>query len=96
MGKCCSTFPEAPWATASAPHRGQRLALRAAQLLTEYAHQTLALPRVLLEIEADNAAGLSIARALDFRPTNDETEQVDGKGRAFVLHVWAHDAPVPR
>lgn len=79
-----------------AAHRGQRLALRAAQLLTDYAHQTLALPRILLEIEADNAASISVARALDFRPTNDEPEQVEGKGRAFVLHIWAHDAPGPR
>ncbi|WP_217518577.1 GNAT family N-acetyltransferase [Streptomyces lunaelactis] len=75
------------------PHRGQRLAVRAGRLLTDYAHQVLQLPRVLLEIEADNAPSISVAQALDFRPTNDESEQVEGKARTFVLHVWAHDVP---
>ena len=74
-------------------YRGQRLALRAAQLLTDYAHQVLELPRVLLEIEGDNAPSIAVARALGFHPTNDEPEQVQEKGRAFSLHAWAHDAP---
>lgn len=79
-----------------AAHRGQRLALRAAQLLVDYAHQVLELPRLLLEIEADNAPSIAVARALDFRPTNEEPEQVAGKGRAVVLHAWTHDAPAPQ
>jgi RimJ/RimL family protein N-acetyltransferase len=73
-------------------HRGQRLAVRAGRLVTDYAHQVLGLPRVLLEIEADNAPSVSVARTLNFRPTNDEPEQVEGKGRSFVLHLWAHYA----
>lgn len=73
-------------------HRGQRLALRAGRLLTDYAHEVLELPRVLLEIEADNAPSVSVARALDFCPTNDEPERVEGKGRTFILHTWAHDS----
>ncbi|MGW3656925.1 GNAT family N-acetyltransferase [Streptomyces sp. NPDC005151] len=42
-------------------HRGQRLALRAAQLLTGYAHQVLELPRVLLAAlrEASLWAGIA-------------------------------------
>ncbi|MFJ3841983.1 GNAT family N-acetyltransferase [Streptomyces sp. NPDC090054] len=74
-------------------HRGQRLALRAAQLVTDYAHQILELPRVLLEIEADNVPSIAVARALDFSLTNDEPERVEGKGRAFILHIWTHDNP---
>ncbi|WP_406491670.1 GNAT family N-acetyltransferase [Streptomyces sp. NBC_00846] len=74
-------------------HRGQRLALRAAQLMTDYAHQILELPRVLLEIEADNAPSIAVARDLEFRLTNDGPERVEGKGRAFILHTWAHDTP---
>ncbi|MGW1892353.1 GNAT family N-acetyltransferase [Streptomyces sp. NPDC002004] len=74
-------------------HRGQRLAQRATRLLTGYAHQSLELPRVLLEIEADNAPSITIARGLGFRPTGEEPRRVEGVYRAFVLHLWAHDAP---
>jgi RimJ/RimL family protein N-acetyltransferase len=73
-------------------HRGQRLAVRAGRLLTDYAHQVLGLPRVLLEIEADNAPSIAVARALNFHPTNDAPERVVDKARTIVLHVWAHNA----
>ncbi|MBB5939803.1 GNAT family N-acetyltransferase [Streptomyces zagrosensis] len=75
-------------------HRGQRLAVRAAQLLTDYAHQVLELPRVVLEIEADNAPSVAVARRLNFRLTNDEPQRIEGKGRSLVLQTWAHDVPV--
>ncbi|MCX4804435.1 GNAT family N-acetyltransferase [Streptomyces sp. NBC_01214] len=73
-------------------HRGHGLALRAAQLLTDYAHQVLELPRLLLEIEADNTPSISVAQALGFHPASDEPERVEGKGRTLVLHIWVHDA----
>ena len=38
-----------------AAHRGQRLAARALRTMTEYAHHTAGLTRVILEIEPDKA-----------------------------------------
>ncbi|MGW0396050.1 GNAT family N-acetyltransferase [Streptomyces sp. NPDC003042] len=61
-------------------HRGQRLALRAAQLVTDYAHQILELPRVLLEIEADNAPSIAVAR--DLSSASPTTSQNESKGKA--------------
>ncbi|MFD5082086.1 GNAT family N-acetyltransferase [Kitasatospora sp. NPDC058406] len=77
-------------------HRGRGLALRAMRLLTDYAHQVLQLPRLLLEIESDNAPSIAVARALDFRPTGDDPERVQGNGRTYSWHTWAHGAPAIR
>ncbi|WP_406206170.1 GNAT family N-acetyltransferase [Kitasatospora sp. NBC_01560] len=76
-------------------HRGQRLALRAVRLLTDYAHGVLELPRLLLEIEADNAPSIAVARALGFQLTGGEPAQVlvRGNERTLSWHPWAHDAP---
>lgn len=75
-----------------AAHRGQRLAPRATRLLTEYAHTTLGLPRVLLQIEPDNGPSVAVADRLGFRLTDEEPEHVTGKGgRVYTLLTWAHE-----
>ena len=74
-----------------AAHRGQRLAPRATRLLMDYAHEVLEIPRLVLEIEPDNAPSVSVARALGFRLTDDEPAQVEEKGRVLILRTWAHD-----
>jgi RimJ/RimL family protein N-acetyltransferase len=75
-----------------ARHRGQGLASRAAGLLTAYAHQVLELPCLRLEIEADNAPSVAVARSLGFRLTDEEPKTVTEKGRTYLLHTWAHHA----
>ncbi|MFD5191903.1 GNAT family N-acetyltransferase [Streptomyces sp. NPDC058357] len=44
-----------------AAHRGQRLAVRTLRTMTEFAHTTIALPRVILEIEPDNHPSIAVA-----------------------------------
>ncbi|MDQ8705756.1 GNAT family N-acetyltransferase [Streptomyces sp. LHD-70] len=75
-----------------AAHRGRRLALRATRLLTEYAHTTLGLHRLRLQIEADNAASTGVARAAGYRLRADvPPTEVTQKGRTYTLQVWEHE-----
>jgi RimJ/RimL family protein N-acetyltransferase len=76
-----------------AAHRGQRLAVRALQVMTDYAHQAAAMPRVQLEIEPDNHPSVAVARAAGFHLTDAAPEMVEDKGRSYALLTWAHDAP---
>jgi RimJ/RimL family protein N-acetyltransferase len=75
-----------------AAHRGQRLAVRAVQLMTEHAHEALGLPRVILEIEPDNHPSVAVARAAGFRLTDAPPETVADKGRSLTLFTWARPA----
>ncbi|OKK06401.1 hypothetical protein AMK26_10255 [Streptomyces sp. CB03234] len=79
-----------------AAHRGQGLASRATRLLTGHAHAVLGLPRVILQIEPDNAASTAVARAAGFRLTDEPPETVRSNGRTHTLLTWAHDAPPVR
>jgi RimJ/RimL family protein N-acetyltransferase len=74
-------------------HRGQRLAVRAVRVMTDYAHQVAAMPRVLLEIEADNHPSISVARGSGYHLTDAPLALVEDKGRSLALLTWAHDAP---
>ncbi|MGH4034343.1 GNAT family N-acetyltransferase [Actinomycetota bacterium Odt1-20B] len=78
-----------------AAHRGQGLARRAVDLLTAYAHDTLGLARVVLQIEPGNAGSIAVARATGYRLSNtDEPEWVEGKaGRTYQLISWEHLRP---
>jgi RimJ/RimL family protein N-acetyltransferase len=79
-----------------AAHRGQRLAARAVQVLTEYAHQELALPQVLLKIEPDNHPSIAVARAAGFHRTDAAPDLWEDKGRSYTLHIWAHEHAQPK
>ncbi|WP_204037230.1 GNAT family N-acetyltransferase [Micromonospora qiuiae] len=74
-------------------YRGQHLASRALRLLTAYAHVVAGLPTVYLEIEADNAGSMAVARAAGYRQTPDESVFVEDKGRRYALRRWAHTEP---
>jgi RimJ/RimL family protein N-acetyltransferase len=76
-----------------AAHRGQHLAARAVQLITEYAHQVASLPQVLLEIEPDNYPSAAVARTAGFHLTDMAPEAVEDKGRSYRLLTWAHEGP---
>ncbi|MFI6376439.1 GNAT family N-acetyltransferase [Streptomyces sp. NPDC050546] len=73
-----------------AAHRGQRLAVRAVQAVTAYAHASAALPRVILEIEPDNHPSIAVARSAGFRPADSASETVTDKGRTYELFTWEH------
>ncbi|MEU6924083.1 GNAT family N-acetyltransferase [Streptomyces sp. NPDC046631] len=53
-----------------AAHRGQRPAVRTLPTMTEFAYTTIALPRVILEIEPDNHPSIAVARSAGFYPTS--------------------------
>jgi RimJ/RimL family protein N-acetyltransferase len=76
-----------------AAHRGRHLAARAVRVMTEYAHGAAGLPRVLLEIEPDNAPSIAVARAAGFHLTGLPPAVAEQKGRRLTLLTWAHDAP---
>jgi RimJ/RimL family protein N-acetyltransferase len=73
-----------------AANRGQRLALRALRAMTEYAHTTIALPRVILEIEPDNHPSIAVARSAGFHLSDSAPETVTDKGRTYELLTWQH------
>ncbi|GGT39234.1 hypothetical protein GCM10014713_36120 [Streptomyces purpureus] len=77
-----------------AAHRGQGLAARATRLLTAYAHTTLGLPYVILEIDPDNTASVAVATAAGFRRTDTAPVPVENKGRVYTLATWSHEAPL--
>jgi pimeloyl-ACP methyl ester carboxylesterase/RimJ/RimL family protein N-acetyltransferase len=73
-----------------ARHRGQGLAARAVALLREHAHSDLGLPVLRLRIEAANEPSAAVARRAGFRLTRPAAEEVENKGRRYVLDVWEH------
>ncbi|KPH98053.1 GCN5-related N-acetyltransferase [Actinobacteria bacterium OK074] len=76
-----------------AAHRGRRLAARALKVMTDHAHRSLHLPRVTLNIEAENAASTAVARAAGYHLTDEPLISRAVKGRTFILRTWAHDRP---
>jgi RimJ/RimL family protein N-acetyltransferase len=77
----------------AAAYRGQGLARRAVQLMTEHAHQTVGLQRVVLEIEPDNGPSIAVAQAAGFRLTETTPDLVEDKGRRYILRTWTHEVP---
>jgi RimJ/RimL family protein N-acetyltransferase len=69
-------------------HRRQGLAVRAGQVITEFALRTVGLPHVLLEIEAENLASVAVARALGARLSGADPVEVESKGRSLRLDTW--------
>jgi RimJ/RimL family protein N-acetyltransferase len=75
-----------------AAHRGQGLAVRAVRLITDYAHRTLAMPRLYAQIEPDNHPSMAVAKAAGFQLTDEAPERVTDKGRTYELLSWVHIA----
>jgi RimJ/RimL family protein N-acetyltransferase len=76
-----------------AAHRGRHLAARAVRVMTGYAHGAAGLPRVLLEIEPDNAPSIAVAQEAGYHPTGLPPAVAEQKGRRLTLLTWAHEAP---
>ncbi|WP_250564194.1 GNAT family N-acetyltransferase [Sphaerisporangium fuscum] len=71
-----------------AGHRGQRLAVRAVEVMTHFAQTVAGLSKVFLEIEKENEASERVARAAGFRLTDAPPRVVEEKGRTLSLFVW--------
>ncbi|MGW1409905.1 GNAT family N-acetyltransferase [Streptomyces sp. NPDC002403] len=71
-------------------YRRRGLASEAVTVDTEYAVQRLGARRVVLRIEAGNAASAAVARSTGFRPTTDEPVAREAKGRRVLLRTWCH------
>ena len=69
-------------------HRRQGLAVRAGQVIIEFALRAVGLPHVLLEIEAENVASVAVARALGARLSDAAPIEVTSKGRSLRVDTW--------
>ncbi|SNS10349.1 Protein N-acetyltransferase, RimJ/RimL family [Streptosporangium subroseum] len=74
-----------------AAYRGRGLAARAVRVMTGFAHDTVGVSRLLLEIEAGNAASAAVARAAGYRLTEAPPIHSEEKGRPISLQTWEYD-----
>ncbi|MGW0964953.1 GNAT family N-acetyltransferase [Streptomyces sp. NPDC002516] len=74
-------------------HRGQGLAVRAVRVMAAYAFEELAAERVILELEAENAASVAVATKAGFTLLDVPPITGEEKGRPFVLQTWGLDRP---
>lgn len=74
-------------------HRGRGLAGRAVRVLATYAFEQLGVRRVILELEAENAASVAVAVKGGF--TLREVPLIRGqeKGRPYALQTWGLERP---
>ena len=72
-----------------AAHRGQGLAVRAVRLITDYALAELGPRRVVLCIDAENAASQAVARSSGFALTDDPPVVRESRGRTVTLRTWS-------
>lgn len=75
-----------------AAHRGQGLAGRAVRLAAEYAVREIRPRRVVLCIDAANAASEAVARSCGFTLADEPPVRRVSRGRDIVLRTWRLDA----
>jgi RimJ/RimL family protein N-acetyltransferase len=71
-------------------YRGRGLATRAVRVMTDFAHGTVGVSRLLLEIESGNAASAAVARAAGYRLTEAPAIPSEEKGRPISLQTWEY------
>ncbi|MCK1813769.1 GNAT family N-acetyltransferase [Streptomyces carpaticus] len=74
--------------TVGPAHRGRGLAARAVRVLAEYALRELAVRRVILRIEPENAPSNAVARAAGFVVAPDPPLHREIRGRPVTLLTW--------
>ncbi|MFI1647498.1 GNAT family N-acetyltransferase [Streptomyces avidinii] len=74
-------------------HRGRGLAARAVRLMAAYAFEQLGVDRVILELEAENAASVGVATRSGFRRLDVPLITGEEKGRPYALQTWGLDRP---
>ncbi|GGX59821.1 GNAT family N-acetyltransferase [Streptomyces minutiscleroticus] len=74
-------------------HRGRGLAARAVRVMASYAFGQLGAERVILELEAENAASVAVAAKAGFRLLDVPLITGEEKGRPYALQTWGLDRP---
>lgn len=74
-------------------HRGRGLAARAVRVMAGYAFGEMGAEQVILELEAENAASVAVARKAGFALLDVPLITGEEKGRPFVLQTWGLDRP---
>ncbi|WEH40747.1 GNAT family N-acetyltransferase [Streptomyces sp. NBC_01218] len=74
-------------------HRGRGLATRAVRVMAAYAFEELGAERVILELEAENAASVAVALRAGFGLLDVPLIRGEEKGRPFALQTWALHRP---
>ncbi|MEU3404580.1 GNAT family N-acetyltransferase [Streptomyces sp. NPDC006670] len=74
-------------------HRGQGLAARAVRVMAAYAFEQWGAERVILELEAENAASVAVAGKAGFRLLDVPPITGEEKGRPYTLQTWGLDRP---
>lgn len=74
-------------------HRGQGLAARAVRVMAGYAFGELGVIRVILELEAENAASVAVATRTGFTVLDVPLIVGEEKGRPYALQTWGLDRP---
>lgn len=72
-----------------AANRGQGLAGRAVRLISDYVVRELGPRRVVLCIDAENAASRAVARTAGFAITDDPRIRRESRGRTVALQTWS-------
>ncbi|KMO94345.1 GNAT family N-acetyltransferase [Streptomyces roseus] len=74
-------------------HRGRGLAARAVRVMAAYAFEQLGVDRVILELEAENAASVAVAVKAGFSLLDVPLIEGEEKGRPYTLQTWGLDRP---
>ncbi|HEV7627535.1 MAG TPA: GNAT family N-acetyltransferase [Streptomyces sp.] len=74
-------------------HRGQGLAARAVRVMTAYAFEQLAVEKVVLELEAENALSVAVATKAGFSLLDVPLIKGEEKGRPYALQTWGLSLP---
>ncbi|MEV6578698.1 GNAT family N-acetyltransferase [Streptomyces sp. NPDC051582] len=74
-------------------HRGRGLAARAVRVMAAYAFEQLGVDRVILELEAENAASVAVAVKAGFGLLDVPLIEGEEKGRPYTLQTWGLDRP---
>ncbi|MFD3328407.1 GNAT family N-acetyltransferase [Streptomyces sp. NPDC058701] len=74
-------------------HRGQGLAARAVRVMAAYAFEELGAEQVILELEAENAASVSVATKTGFGLLDVPLITGEEKGRPYALQTWGLNRP---
>ncbi|MFE9850940.1 GNAT family N-acetyltransferase [Streptomyces sp. NPDC005576] len=74
-------------------HRRQGLAVRAVRVMAAYAFRELGAERLILELEAENAASVAVATRAGFGLLDVPLITGEEKGRPFALQTWGLKRP---
>ncbi|WUH92533.1 GNAT family N-acetyltransferase [Streptomyces sp. NBC_00433] len=74
-------------------HRGRGLAVRAVRVMAAYAFEQLGAEQVVLELEAENTASVTVAAKAGFDLLDLPLIEGEEKGRPYALQTWGLNRP---